>query len=206
MPSDVSDPDSWNGGVLTGPTAGAGTGRATELVAYRAYLLMIANEMMGPSIRAKIGASDVVQEALMEAHEHLAGFRGTTAIEVRAWLREILKCRLANIHRFYRRSKRAVAREIPLDAVDGTGTAESLSLAGADTAPSHHAVRAEMTAALWAAIQRLPENYRKAIVLRQRRGLTFRKVGERLGCTEEAARKLWGRGILQLRRELGEWS
>jgi len=45
-----------------------------------------------------------------------------------------------------------------------------------------------------------------AVVLRHRQGLSFREVGEEIGCTEEAARKLWGRGILQLRRELGEWS
>jgi RNA polymerase sigma factor (sigma-70 family) len=113
---------------------------------------------------------------------------------------------LANIHRFYRRSKRAVAREVPLDAVDAPGDVECAPLTGAGPSPSNHAIRAEMAAALEAAIDRLPPNYRRAILLRQRQGLSFREIGERLGSTEEAVRKLWGRGILQLRRELGEWS
>ncbi len=173
---------------------------------YRTYLLMIAHEMMGPGLRAKLGASDVVQEALLEAHEHIAGFRGTTAIELRAWLREILRCRLANIERFYRRTKRSVAREVRLEVIEAPGSAASRPSAISEPSPSKHAVRAEMTAALEAAIDRLPAKYRQAIVLRHRQGLSFREVGEEIGCTEEAARKLWGRGILQLRRVLGEWS
>jgi RNA polymerase sigma-70 factor, ECF subfamily len=191
---------------IDGPREGSPGASLSHLEGYRRYLLVIANEMMGAGLRAKVGASDVVQEALLEAYEHLPAFRGTTPVEVRAWLREILRCRLANVRRFYRRSRRSVEREVPLDQVAAPGHRECGSLAGQEPSPSHHAIRAELTDALEAAIDRLPAHYQEAIVLRQRCGLSFREVGERIGCTEEAARKLWGRGILMLRRELGEWS
>ena len=62
----------------------------------RQYLLMIANEVIGPELQAKLGASDLVQETFVEAHRHLAAFRGKTEGELRAWLRRILECRLSN--------------------------------------------------------------------------------------------------------------
>ena len=63
----------------------------------RQYLLMIANEVIGPELRAKFGASDLVQDTFLEAQRHLDVFRGQTKGELRAWLRRILECRLANI-------------------------------------------------------------------------------------------------------------
>jgi hypothetical protein len=53
----------------------------------RQYLLLIANEMIGPELQAKFGASDLVQDTFIEAQRHLAGFRGTSNAEMRAWLR-----------------------------------------------------------------------------------------------------------------------
>src|ERR1700678_474199 len=65
----------------------------------RQYLLMIANEVIGPDLQAKLGASDLVQDTFVEAQRHLGVFRGKTDVEMRAWLRKILECRLANIRR-----------------------------------------------------------------------------------------------------------
>ena len=72
---------------------------AGMLAGCRQYLLMIANEVIGPELQAKFGASDLVQETFLEAHRHLANFRGQSPGEMRAWLRKILECRLANIRR-----------------------------------------------------------------------------------------------------------
>ncbi len=74
----------------------------------RQYLLMIANEVIGPELQAKLGASDLVQDTFVEAQRHLAGFRGSSKAELRAWLRKILECRLSNLRRsFLATEKRA---------------------------------------------------------------------------------------------------
>ncbi len=91
-----------------GLTSESGTGVSSEidiphpaLDGCRQYLLLIANEMIGPELQAKFGASDLVQDTFNEAQRHLAGFRGTSSAEMRAWLREILECRLSNVRRAY---------------------------------------------------------------------------------------------------------
>jgi RNA polymerase sigma factor (sigma-70 family) len=48
------------------------------------------------------------------------------------------------------------------------------------------------------ALQRLPERSRQAIILRLWNKLTFAQVGEQLGCSEVAARKLFQRAAEEL--------
>src|SRR5215831_16271081 len=83
---------------------------------FRSYLLLLARVRLDPMVRAKVGASDVVQQTLLEAHRDFAQFRGRTVGEQAAWLRRILARNLANVVRDQRRDKRDVARERPLQA------------------------------------------------------------------------------------------
>ena len=85
----------------------------------RAYLLLLGNAQLDPRLRAKLGASDVVQETLLEAHRDAATFRGTTAAQRYAWLRQILARNLANASRDHtrpqaRRGSRAAAGNLAL--------------------------------------------------------------------------------------------
>lgn len=177
--------------------------RGRMLDGCRQYLLMIANEVIGPELRAKLGASDLVQDTFLEAQRHLAIFRGRTDFEMRAWLRKILECRLANIRRAYiATEKRAVGRELTF-AVFGDEPGLAIeTLQSRVPSPSNHAVRNEVTAALEQALSRLPEHYRQAVALRHVEQLSWEEIGRRMGSTAEAARKVWGRAIQQLRREL----
>ena len=96
---------------LTGDDSGR------DLERFRSYLLLLARTRLDPMVRAKVGASDVVQQTLFEAHRDLAQFRGRTVDEQAAWLRQILARNLANVVRDLRRDKRDVAREQHLRAV-----------------------------------------------------------------------------------------
>jgi RNA polymerase sigma-70 factor (ECF subfamily) len=75
---------------------------------YRNYLLLLVRVQLGPRLRAKVDASDVVQQAILHAHERRAQFRGTTEGEWQAWLRAILANALAAM---VRRCERAVRGE-----------------------------------------------------------------------------------------------
>jgi RNA polymerase sigma-70 factor, ECF subfamily len=171
----------------------------------RQYLLMIANEVIGPEIQAKLGASDLVQDTFLEAQRHLDIFRGKTKAETCAWLRKILECRLANIRRSYLATeKRATQREVKLDPFLAGSGAELQALKSREPSPSNHAVRNEWNQALEKALARLPEHYRQAVAWRHQEQLSWDEIGRRMGCTADAARKVWSRAIQQLRRELGE--
>src|SRR5262249_35850360 len=57
---------------------------------FRAYLQLLAQEQLRGRPPAKLGASDLVQQTLLEAHRGREQFRGTTDGERAAWLRQIL--------------------------------------------------------------------------------------------------------------------
>jgi RNA polymerase sigma-70 factor (ECF subfamily) len=54
------------------------------------------------------------------------------------------------------------------------------------------------------ALSRLPEDYRKVIVLRNLEGLSHEEVATRMGRAVGAVSMLWLRALSRLRRELGE--
>ncbi len=171
----------------------------------RQYLLIIANDAIGPELQGKLGASDLVQDTFLEAQRHLAIFRGKTKAEARAWLRKILECRLANIRRSYLATeKRATQREVNLDPLLARTGAELQALKSREPSPSNHAVRNEWSHALEQALARLPEHYRQAVAWRHQEQLSWDEIGRRMVCSADAARKVWIRAIQQLRRELGQ--
>jgi RNA polymerase sigma-70 factor (ECF subfamily) len=169
----------------------------------RQYLLMIANEVIGPELQAKLGASDLVQDTFVEAQRHLSVFRGKTVAEMRAWLRKILECRLANIRRSYLVTEmRAANREVTLGPSPAESGAVLGSLKSRTPSPSNHAVANEWNAALQQALTRLPERYGQAVACRHIEQLSWDEIGRRMNCSPDAARKIWSRAIQQLRREL----
>jgi RNA polymerase sigma factor (sigma-70 family) len=55
------------------------------------------------------------------------------------------------------------------------------------------------------ALQRLPEDQRAAVVLKEYEGLSYREIADVLGCTEEAARARTYRARVALKEALREW-
>ena len=174
-------------------------GRAFE--ACRRYLLLVAEKKLGAEMRAKGGASDLVQETFLEAQRDFRRFRGESPGEFRVWLRRILLNNLGTFARQYRDTgKREVAREV---AINGEGSRGVLvfDVAAPPSSPSAKLVAREQAEALRAALDRLSDDYRKAITLRLEGNLTFEELGRELGRSQEAARKIWVRAMESLRDE-----
>lgn len=172
-------------------TIALGEVSAEVLESSRLFLLAIANAELPAALRAKGGASDLVQEALTAAHQSLHQFRGSTTAELWAWLRAILLREMAMFRRRYLDTDaRDVNREIPIHTArpeDGAAT------------PVAELIRREKTSRLAEAINRLPGDMRTVVVLRSELGLSFAAIGERLDRNEEAARKIFERAMYQLR-------
>jgi RNA polymerase sigma-70 factor, ECF subfamily len=172
---------------------------------FRSYLLLLARARLDPSIRAKVGASDVVQQTLFEAHRDVDQFRGRTVAEQAAWLRQILARNLANVVRDLRRDKRDVARELRLQtALDESASRLEAWLAAEQSSPSQQAECHERAVRLAKALATLPENQREAVVLRHWHDCSLVEIGERLGCTTGAVTGLLHRGLRNLRKQLND--
>jgi RNA polymerase sigma-70 factor (ECF subfamily) len=168
----------------------------------RRYLLRIASEDLDPRLRAKGGASDLVQETFLEAQRDFGEFDGDSEQELLAWLRHRLRYRLGKFIRSYRQTaRRAAAREVPLDDGDSSSAPGAVP-AGDQPSPSERVLAEERDHLLEQAMKRLPEEYRRVIELRYRQGLSFEEIGRVLARTPNAARKLWARAIDRLKRDL----
>ena len=170
---------------------------------FRSYLLAVANRRLGPDLAAKVGASDLVQETLLAAGRDGGAFRGHGPDDLKPWLKGILLHLLANVRRQYRdTAKRRLGIEMPLAKL-GPNSPDWAALADTATSASNLAIRGELRGTVAEGLARLPEHYRRVLVWRYREELTFEAIGERLGTSADAARKLWGRAVVRLREALG---
>lgn len=198
--SEVSGQLSWQQ-CLAQARAGDAAARDCLFAACRSYLGIMARANVESWMRAKIDASDLVQQTLLDAHRDFDRFRGQTDQEWLAWLRQILNHNAGDAIRHYGTAgKRQARREIPLVSTDD-------SRAGFDPAapgdsPSQLILHQESELLLAVALDQLPADYREVILLRNVQRLPFDEVAERLGRTRPAAQMLWMRAIQKLRQLL----
>jgi RNA polymerase sigma-70 factor, ECF subfamily len=187
---------------LAAARAGSGEALGQVLETFRAYLLLVADREIDPELRVKGGASDLVQETFLEAQRDFGRFHGSSAEELRAWLRRLLVNNVANFTRNYRqRAKRDVGREVSLEAGDSSHE-RGAGLVSDILSPSGQAEVHEQAEALARALERLPPDYRQVLAMRHEEQLTFEEIGTRMERTANAARMLWLRAVERLQKEL----
>jgi RNA polymerase sigma-70 factor (ECF subfamily) len=173
------------------------------LEAYRDYLRLLARLQLGARLRAKLDASDIVQQAILQAHEKQSQYRGTTEAERLGWLRAILANVLAAAARRFETKSRALGRERSLEAeLELSSSRLEGLLADDQTSPSQRAVRGEELLGLARALTRLPEDQRRVVELHHLKGLPVLEVAEAMGRTRPAVVGLLFRGLKKLRELL----
>ncbi len=184
--------------LLGAARAGSAEASGRLIDRFRPYLLLIANQDLGVATQAKVGASDLVQDAMLSAQRAIGEFRGETAQELRGWLRRILLNDILQTQRkFSGTAKRQIGREIPLDHNDsqrGT-TADPACL---ELTPSDQVIAEEEAETLRRAMDQLPAEYQQVLRLRNWQDLSFVEIGRQMNRSPEAARKLWSRAVMQL--------
>jgi RNA polymerase sigma-70 factor (ECF subfamily) len=200
----TAEPDSAQTRTLL-EQAGAGDERACErlLGRHRAALREFVELRLDPRLRARLDASDVVQDAQLEALRRFPDYLRRRPMPFRLWLRKTAYERLLMLRREHvDAGRRAVGREARLP--DRSSLALAERLLARESSPSRQADRAELARRVRKALGELSEADRDILLMRNYEGLSYEEAGCILAVDPAAARKRHGRALLRLHRLLGD--
>ena len=176
------------------------------LTTQREPLRRMIGARLDPALAARVDASDVVQDVLIEAHKRLDDYLRNPVMPFHLWLRHIAKDHVIDAHRRHRQAqRRSMDREQPI-APAVLADHSSFELAGQlldrEPTPASAAVRHELQARLQAAIATLDDDDREVILMRHAEQLSNQEVASLLGLSEAAASMRYLRAVRRLRDTL----
>jgi RNA polymerase sigma-70 factor (ECF subfamily) len=126
-------------------------------------------------VRDRAEVDDVTQEAFIKAYRAIGGFRGESAFYT--WLYRIA----VNTAKNYLESqgRRPLGADIELDSaelLEGGGRLRDLA------SPERHALTDEIAETVRGVMERLPDDLRTAITLREIEGLSYEEIAQVMDC------------------------
>jgi len=127
-------------------------------------------------LQARVDASDVIQDAFMDASKQLADYLRNPVMPFYLWLRFLTGIRLAKLHRHHLGTQmREVGREVSIyrETLPQTSSAAlAAQLLGKESRPSEVAMRAELKVRLQEALNTMDPMDREVLALRHFEQLT----------------------------------
>jgi RNA polymerase sigma-70 factor (ECF subfamily) len=120
-------------------------------------------------------AQDVAQEAFIKAYRALGNFRGDSAFYT--WLYRIA----INTAKNYLVSRSRRSSDYQVDIQDAEVFENAPQLQGMET-PERHLLNQEIIDTIQEAIDKLPEDMRTAIMLREFEGMSYEEIAEAMDC------------------------
>ncbi|MGC1273778.1 MAG: sigma-70 family RNA polymerase sigma factor [Planctomycetaceae bacterium] len=188
--------------LLANAKAGDGAAVNALLERHRDSLRRLVRLRLDRRLAARVDASDVVQDVLLEANQRLAGYLKNPAMPFHLWLRSLARDRIIDMHRRHRAAeKRSVEKERPLHAAFGDRS--SIELAGAlkdpELTPAAAAIKKELESRFLAALDELGEDDRDILLMRHFESLGNGEAAEALGLSPAAAGMRHLRALRRLR-------
>lgn len=153
-------------------------------------------------LRGRVDASDVLQEAYLDAAKRLPHFFDKPQMSFFVWLRQVTTQRLVDIHRRHLGAQRRDARqEVPIHRSDysaATSASMAARLVGHLTSPSQIVMRLEMLEHLEQALGGMDPIDREVLALRHFEDLTNNEVAEVLQISKAAASNRYVRALSRL--------
>ncbi len=157
-------------------------------------------------LQGRVDASDVIQEAHLEAAARLAEYTREPAMPFFLWLRFLVGQQLLTVHRRHLGAQaRDAGREISLfrgGLPEATSAALAAQLLGHDTRPSEALARAERKLRLEEALNRMDPLDREVLTLRHFEQLSNAEAAEVLSLQESAASKRYIRALRRIKEIL----
>lgn len=153
------------------------------LARHEKRLLARIRRMMGPEAREGAESGDVLQSVYADALSSLSTGR-LEGHHLLPWMTEVAR------HKIVDEVRRRRERPMSVSSADVPSAAQ--------TSPVTQLFEGETERALLEALARLDPEHRRVVTLRCEEGLSWLEVARVVGRTEEAARKLYHRALLEL--------
>jgi RNA polymerase sigma-70 factor (ECF subfamily) len=170
-----------------------------DLEKHRERLRLVARLQFPARLRAKLDASDVIQETMLQAYEKRDVIRKMGPEQQEAYLHVILANKIRDHQRRFGTLKFDVEQERSLEAAlneSATHLQEHLTISS--VAPSKRLELDELKCVVADAISELPERQRIAVELRKLQGLSLKECACQMGVSTGAVAGLYQRGIRAL--------
>lgn len=181
---------------LLGEVAGGSSSALHELIeTHTHYLKRVIEYRISPELKARVDASDIVQETQMVILRRMDEFVSKRPASFRVWLRSrAIEQLIAQHRRHVGAEKRSVRREQKFNDASSMAIARTLFT----ETPSRTFRKHEMAAQIRGLIESLRDLDREMLTLRHAEGLTNAEIAESLGIDATTARKRYGRALRRL--------
>ncbi len=174
---------------------------------YDGLLRHIQMKLRGP-LAETLASEDILQETFVMAIRDIGHCRAQSQSSFAAWLSAIADNRIRDLRKHAQRAKRGGGNQ-PLGQVEARGSSRANLVelyADSQTSPSSKFGRREMESAIQVGIAMLPDDQRRAVVLRFLAGHSLEQVALEMEKSPAAVRGLLHRGKQALKQSLGESS
>lgn len=120
-------------------------------------------------------AQDAVQTTLVKAWQNMGRFRSESAFST--WLHRLCVHAACDLMRKQKRLK-----EMPLPDVEEGLTTQFDQIISSKSGPDQQAIDKELKAAILKALDKLPEDQRTVIILREMHGLDYQEIAQTVRC------------------------
>ena len=174
-----------------------------------AFALLIAQyhqplySVISRSLQDPSDAADITQEGFLKVFRGSGGFHGDASLKT--WLYRIALHEASNRRRWWSRHKQ---QELTIDSpiAESEDGGESLclsdTLADSGYSPFEQAAQQETKLRVEAALQKLPENFRTVVVLREMEGFAYDEIAEILNINIGTVKSRLMRGRAALKNHL----
>lgn len=170
---------------------------------HRNELRVFVELRLSQKLRPRVDASDVIQEAQLEAFRRLGDYLDRRPMPFRLWLRKTTYEKLLMVHRRHLRAAgRDAQREVPLPDRSSLDLAQQLHAPG--STPSRQLAASELARRVRSCMAQLPTIDREVLLMRTFEGASYGEVACLLDIRPEAAKKRHGRALLRLHKLLLE--
>lgn len=161
---------------------------------------------LDPALTARLDASDVVQDVMVEANRRLDDYLRNSTMPFHLWLRHIAKDHVIDAHRKHRKAqRRSIDREqslVPRGLSDHSSIEMMGQILDQELTPATAAIRHELEQRLANAIGQLEEDDREIILMRLYEQLSNQEIAAVYGLTEPAAAMRYLRAVRRLQSML----
>ena len=203
MTSSDSSPDTEV--LLDRAAQGDHTAVETVLDRQRPRLRKLVAVRLDRRLASRVDASDVIQDAMVDATRALGAFLKERPLPFYPWLRQIVLTRLLQIHRFHLHTqRRTVHREALINGWCDSSHHLVEHFVAQDSGPSRQVERDESRLRVQAAIEQLSPDDREVLVLRYLEHLSTQEAAAVLEITPNTFAQRHLRSVKRLRRLLDE--